>query len=221
MTSNTRERSLSRAIERRDGKKNLQVLREILLNVDSLLFILSAFIAGLCHNISALYLFKMMDDNMQATQFNMGFAGSVAGIGEIIGFFASKRVMKVLGPPINSVVVSIIIYAVRFYLLALIKDQWLYLPTQLLHGVPYALFWTSATEYAYNMCTPNTQTTVFSILINCYSNVGALFGSLLGGVIYNDYGGSSLFLGVSCLCTFWFTVTFIVFVTIPLLKQIT
>ena len=180
------------------------------------IFIISVVIAGLSNNAMASYLFQLMHDQMNASKLTMGLANFVAGVGEILVFIYAKPISKLLRGPQTCIVASIFSYCIRFLCLSFIKNEWLVLVTQILHGISFAIFWVSAAEYTYVIAPEEIYTTVFSIVVSVYINIGGIFGTFVSGIIYNDYGGSVLFLGVGCICFIW-AVFSLLFLYVPVI----
>ena len=185
-------------------KKNLHMLVEIIRNIQNIVFMLSVIIVGICHNVITSFLFKLMEDQMEASKLTMGFANLAAGTAEMFVFLYAKPISKLLGGPINSIMASIFSYCIRFILLSFMKNEWLVLPTQLFHGISYALFWVNVIEYTDGIAPDELYTTLFSIIVNLHINCGGVIGTLIGGIIYDGYGGNTLFFGIACLCLIWF-----------------
>lgn len=188
--------------EEEDKAGRMQLLSSIT-NIPNSVFIMSVVISGLCNNAIGTYLFQLMSDQMGASNIAMGLARMFSGIGEIFVFLYAGKVINCLGGPINSIMVSILSFSARFLLLSFITNGWWVLPTQLLHGLSFALFWVSVAEYTYTIAADKIYTTVFSIVVSSYSNVGGVLGTFISGIIYDDFSGSDLFFGVGCLAGCW------------------
>lgn len=183
-------------------RNRLKILQSIC-NTQNAVFIFTVILAGVSSITMTSFLFQLMNDQMDSSKLAMGLANTVAAVGEIIVFFLSSRIMKVLNGPINCMMLSILSYFIRFLVLSFTKNAWLVLPIQTLHGFSFAIFWVGATEYTYQIAHEAVYTTVFSAVMSFYLNIGGLLGNFVGGIIYNDFGGAALFFGMSWMSGIW------------------
>jgi len=103
----------------------------------------------------------------------------------------------------NCINVCMFACSLRCILLAYIKESWMVLPTQLLNGFTFALFWVGAAEYTDSIAPKEVHTTMFSIVASAYFNIGGLVGNIGGGQIYSYYGGHMLFLSFGFALGAW------------------
>lgn len=174
-----------------------------ILNCRVVLFIVSVVLSGMCNTAVGTYLFQLMSDEMKSSKFVMGLATTIASLSEIATFLFAKYINWLFGGARKCIIASIFSYCVRCFLLAYIQNEWLVLPVQMLQGLGFAMFWVSAAEYTYELTNDQIYATLFSLLISLYSNIGGLFGSFCAGIIYNGFGGKTLFFSIGCVCGVW------------------
>ncbi|WP_134684940.1 MFS transporter [Brevibacillus migulae] len=85
------------------------------------------------------------------------------------------------------------IYAIRFYLSSIVTDPHLVVYLQLLQGVTFVLFYTAAIQYLYTIIPEEWRATGQTILAVLFFGVSGIFGSVIGGWIFEVYGGSMLY----------------------------
>ena len=164
---------------------------------------MSVVISGICNNAISTYLYQLMIDQMGASNLQMGLARLCASVGEVCVFLSAEKIIPCFGGPINSIIVSLMSFSARFIILSYTTNGWWVLPTQLLHGLSFALFWVSVAEYTYTIAPDKIYTTVFSLVVSSYVNVGGVLGTIFSGIVYDDYSGASLFFGIGCLSGSW------------------
>jgi len=86
------------------------------------------------------------------------------------------------------------IYALRFFLSAIVTDPYLVVYLQLLQGVTFVLFYTAAIQYLYTIIPEEWRATGQTILAVLFFGVSGIFGSVVGGWVFEVYGGSMLYM---------------------------
>ena len=121
-----------------------------------------------------------------------GFAMLLAAGSELLIFqnsdllFERFKIKKIL-------IVSATAFALRWFLLASFPSPTVLLLTQLLHSVTYALFHTTAVNYISRIVGDGFRATGQNLYASTIS-ISSVFSSLIGGVIYDNLGGSALYL---------------------------
>lgn len=121
-----------------------------------------------------------------------GFAMLLAAASELLIFqnsnifFERFRIKNVL-------LFSAMAFGIRWFLIASFPTPVVLLLTQLLHSITYALFHTTAVSYISRITGEKFRATgqnLYAVTIS----FSAVFSSLVGGIIYGQLGGSTLFL---------------------------
>ncbi len=89
--------------------------------------------------------------------------------------------------------ISSIAFTIRWFLIGAFPIPIILLLTQLLHSVTFALFHVTAVNYISRIVGEEFRATGQNLYASTIS-ISAVFSSLLGGIIYDNYGGSSLYL---------------------------
>jgi len=74
-----------------------------------------------------------------------------------------------------------------------LTDPWYALPIELLNGLTLGVYWSTMASYAYLVAPPGTASTLQGIFGAIFEGIGTSIGSLLGGLIFQKYGGVILF----------------------------
>ncbi|KAL4082826.1 hypothetical protein QTP88_029482 [Uroleucon formosanum] len=107
--------------------------------------------------------------------------------GEIPFFFWSGWIIKKLGYG-NCMAVVMGAMAIRMYLYTVIWNPAWIIAIELLNGVSYALGYSVKMSYAKMLAPPDTLNTIIGF-IGFFDCVGESIGSLLGGYLFDTYGG--------------------------------
>lgn len=85
------------------------------------------------------------------------------------------------------------IYTLRWFLFALVDDYWMIIGLQFLHGLTFGILYLSAMDYVTRLIPRILQSTGHLIFYAVFFGVSGIIGSLLGGAIIDQYGGSTLY----------------------------
>ncbi len=183
-------------------------LRLLLLDPPVIYFLVSIFLvaagSGAVMNFFSLYL-----DGIGAAEATIGLAWALAAVSEVPVMIYSGLLIRRLGAS-GLPKLAFIIYAVRWLLFSYITDPGWALAVQLLHGLSFAAFLTAGVTYL-NERTPTGLTTTAQAVFNVVAfGIASIFGSLLGGYLYDIVGMAIMLrvlslLTVSGLVLFWFT----------------
>merc|ERR1712168_513401 len=94
-------------------------------------------------------------------------------------------------------------YFVRFLVMVTTKQLWLMLSIQLLHAFGFALAWTAMMEYLHVISPKDIMTSMFLIFQSIMFGVAALLANIVGGYLYDMFGGGKVFFGTGVLCGVW------------------
>ncbi|CAI6357550.1 unnamed protein product [Macrosiphum euphorbiae] len=151
----------------------------------------------LFHTIVTHFLFWYMEDLVSANDDHSQRAwlktlqGLAQGIqcfgGEIPFFFWSGWIIRKMGYG-NCMALVLAAMGVRMYLYTVIWNPAWIIAIELLNGVSYALGYSVKMSYAKMLSPPNTLNTVIGF-IGFFDCIGESIGSLLGGYLFDTYGG--------------------------------
>eukprot|EP00775_Hariotina_reticulata_P002060 gene2060-2380_t len=95
---------------------------------------------------------------------------------------------------------SMLLLAARlagYAVLPWLRNPWLVLPLELLHGFTFATSWGSGIVSCKQLAPPHLNTSMQGLFASMYGGVGSGLGALLGGFIMQLLGGQQLF----CICS--------------------
>jgi MFS family permease len=165
--------------------------RTLLSNRSWLLFLLLVFFGGAgqagIHN----YLFLYMNE-LGASKTMMGVALTVATISELPMFFYSDRLLARWSAK-GLFIFGTIMYVVRALALSYIHMPWMILITQLFHGLTFSAMWVAGVSYADEIAPPGLGATAQGLLSGVFMGISAATGAILGGILYQDFGGAIMY----------------------------
>lgn len=132
--------------------------------------------------------------------------------GEVPLFFWSGWFIKRLGH-LNCMSLVLGVFAFRFFAYSILTNPIWVLPIELTNGITFGLAYAVLMSYASVIALPGTESTMIGLVGGVYEGVGKFinplfnrtknnytisiigvsFGSLLGGYLYNEFGGASTF----------------------------
>ena len=161
-----------------------------------IIFLIFATVAGILDSFIIYFLFWYLEDLARATGY-MGEIKLIEGLivaaetlgGEVIFFSMSGKILKKLGFG-YTFTFCFVCYALRLGLISLVSTPWWVIPIELfMQGPTYALCYTTIVAYASKVAPPGTSATVQGIVAGMDDGFGFAIGSLIGGILYKQFGG--------------------------------
>jgi len=168
-----------------------QGARRLLSNRAWLLFLFLVFVGGAGGAVIHNYLFLYMNE-LGASKTMMGVALSIATVSELPVLFYANRLLARWSAK-GLFVFGTLIYVVRALALSFIQMPWMILITQLLHGLSFAAIWVSGVSYTDEISPPGLGATAQGILSGVFMGISAATGAILGGILYQDFGGAIMY----------------------------
>lgn len=171
-------------------------LRQMLRQRPLRLFLIGSFLIGA--TLQAAYSFYPL--YLQALGGNstwVGLGGALSAITETPVVFFSALMFRWVGVR-GSVILSYLMFAVRWAILALVRAPLPALLTNGLHGVTFAPFLVGSIAYVQAHTPPGLSATSQGLFTAAAFGLGAAAGALGGGWLYDQLGPSSLF-GIAAL----------------------
>ncbi len=126
-------------------------------------------------------------------EFLVGVALTVSSASEILAFFFSSKIIK--KNSFSSIIAVISIgFIIRWLMLSLFPYNPVILLSQLLHSITFGLFFAVGVDYVDQISGQKFRATGQNIYAGVFMGVSAISGSLIGGKIYQLYGGENMYL---------------------------
>ena len=140
---------------------------------------------------------------MNAPSLVYGLNISAGSLTSGLFFFAGKYIINILGGTWPAMICGIFAYFFRFLAIAYTENPWLIPLIQTLQSFCFGLFLTATILHIKNITLPDIRTTLYSIMNSLHFSVGVIIANVLGGKLYEKYGGKKLFLLASIAALIW------------------
>ena len=157
------------------------------------IFLAVILLCGVGGSVITNFLFLYLSE-LGASQATMGLALSVATLGEIPVLFYSGWMLKRWGSR-GLLVIGMAAYVVRAMGLSLATEPWQVLALQALHGLTFSAVWVAGVSFAGEMAPAGLGATAQGLMSSMVFGFSGITGALVGGLIFQQFGGVTLFRG--------------------------
>jgi PPP family 3-phenylpropionic acid transporter len=166
-------------------------VRQLLSDSRWFIFLGVILLCGIGSTVISNYLFLYMGD-LGASETLMGLALTAATVGELPVLFFSGAMLRRWGPR-GLLGIGMSAYVARAMGLSLAVTPWQVLALQLLHGLTFSVVWVAGVSFAGQMAPKGLGATAQGIMNSVVFGISGICGSLVGGVLFERYGGVLLF----------------------------
>jgi len=166
-----------------------------------LFFLFFVFILQTTMNANYTYFPLYVLDN-GGGEFLLGIAMTISSASEILAFFFSDKIIK--GNRFSKIILLISIsFMLRWFLLAFFPVIPIILFSQVFHSITFGLFFAVGVNYVNQLSGEKFRATGQNIYSAVYMGLSAVSGSLIGGKIYQLFGGEHMFFiwGITVIIT--------------------
>lgn len=126
-------------------------------------------------------------------EFLVGVALTISSASEILAFFFSDKIIK--GNKFSKIVVIISLgFIIRWFMLFMFPVTPIILISQLLHSITFGLFFAVGVDYVDRLSGEKFRATGQNIYAGVFMGLSAISGSLVGGKVFQLYGGENMYL---------------------------
>ena len=168
------------------GERVLPHMKDILQNVEVVVFLIMMMFAGSFWGYIEGFLFWFLDD-IGATKLEMGWTVTIGMLSSLPFLIFSGPITDTVGH-INVIILGMIAYTVRMIGYSYLQDPVHVYPYEALEGFTMALMMTSAVTYVAKISDQVTIASVMSLMGSLFFGIGKGSGSLFGGLIMNRVG---------------------------------
>ncbi|RMF03338.1 MAG: MFS transporter, partial [Chloroflexi bacterium] len=154
-------------------------------------FLTVMFIAGAALAISFNYLFLYLAE-LNASSTWMGLSLTLATLSEMAVMFYAAQLLTRWGTR-TLLMASLLFMALRLLGYAATGSAAVVIALQLLHGPSFGLMWVAAVARADQLAPPGMSATAQGLNSGVTMGLGAAFGSITGGFVYQSVGLASMF----------------------------
>ncbi|GFQ92708.1 major facilitator superfamily domain-containing protein 6 [Trichonephila clavata] len=171
----------------------LKDIKNVLASKNFLLFELGAVINGIGWGFVDFYL-SWFVVSIGGNRLICGLVEAVQCFaGEIPFMFFSTWILTKIGH-FNTTTLALLANCVRFLWYSQVRNPWMVLPVEWLHGISYGVFYTSMASFAKMSSTPGTETTTQSVIFSTYEGIGSGIGNIIAGLGFDYIGSRKTFL---------------------------
>eukprot|EP00850_Spirogloea_muscicola_P011287 SM000069S20724 [mRNA] locus=s69:571648:574646:+ [translate_table: standard] len=128
----------------------------------------------------------------------MGLTLTMTCVAELPIMYFSGAIIRRMGV-VNVLLMVLVCYVIRLAGYSVLRDPWMVLPIELLHGVTFGCGFSAASVHAGEIAPPGLAVTVQGLFHAAWFGLGAGLGHLGGGLLYDHYGGAYLFRSTALL----------------------
>ena len=178
-------------VSRRVGASFREGIRTFLRSPRWLVFLMTAFSAGMTLAIITDFLFLYLR-GLGADEFLLGLTLTASTLSELPVFYFSDRLLRRWSAP-QLMKVAMLLFAIRAVAYSFINKPELALLIQLLHGPTFALMWLSGVSYADKISPEGMGATAQGLFFGVMEGIGLAAGAFLGGLMYDHIGMVNMF----------------------------
>ena len=145
----------------------------------------------------------LINEKVEVSKSKVSLVFSVEAISNLVAFFGISRIMKLLGGPIPTIIISLLCFCFRYILTSYIKSYWGIIALQGLSGLSYGSIWCSFMEYVHMIAPTKIKTTMIVLMHSIHSGLGTVIGTTVGGIICEMYDATRLIRWTGILCGLW------------------
>ncbi|CAG7728392.1 unnamed protein product [Allacma fusca] len=168
------------------AEKVLGHLKEVLSQVEILIFFFAMFLSGSAWGYLESFLFWFLK-NLGGSEILMGLTVSVGGLFGLPLLIMSRIVIKKFGH-VNVLCLGLFFYFIRLFGYSYIQNPWMCLPFEAMEAITSSLAITAAATYAAALSTEQTIASIQGFMGALYFGIGRGAGSLVGGFFIKWYG---------------------------------
>ena len=154
-------------------------------------FLVSIFLAGLGFAVLNNYLILFLR-TLGAGESLYGLAVAAAGVSELPVFFFSTWLIQRWSPR-GLLLVSMIALAARLVLTSLIREPYIILAIQLLHGLTFSALWAAGVSYSSELAPTGLGASAQALFGMTLFGLSGMVGAFLGGQVYQYFGPAAVF----------------------------
>ena len=170
------------------GEKVMSNVKEILKNLEVVIFLLMMMFAGSFWGFIEGFLFWFLDDApLNASKLQMGWTVTIGMVTSLPFLVFSGPITDLVGH-INVIILGMVAYTVRMLGYSYLKEPSHVYPYEALEGFTMALMMTSAVTYVAKISTATTIASVMGLMGSLFFGIGKGSGSLFGGLLMGQIG---------------------------------
>ena len=188
--------------EKSKDTKIWKALVKTLKKPDVIFFYITALIVGIADGIFVNFLYLLLED-MGSSKILMGLNTLIQAGGSVLCFLVASQLIELVGGYDFAIGISVMSFVVRLLLVSLFNDVWLILACAALYMLGFPLYWSAAVKKAYDFSPKHVTFSILGILEVVEVPIAWMITNMVGGMVYDKFGGKWLFRGFSFVCLVW------------------
>ncbi|WP_317843098.1 MFS transporter [Ornithinibacillus gellani] len=135
----------------------------------------------------------------------LGGNEGLVGVAWFVGVISEAAIFAFAGywfrkyHPLVFIIAAGVLYSIRWFFYASFNSPYQVIALQVLHGVTFGVFYLAAFDYISRLIPKLLQSTGHLVFFATFFGVSGIIGSLVGGVLIDNYGGSTLYTAIGIL----------------------
>ena len=191
-----------------EGKKVLKCLSETICQRYVMFFLCTTYMFGTMDGLNWNFAFVLMAEHTKQ-QILLGTAAATAFLSSTALYFVLSKLIKSIGGPLPMMGTSLICYSIRFLVYGYSKSAILFVVIQVLNGISVSAFVTAALMHTEAITPRLVKVSMYGLVNGLMFGAGSLTANMVGGILYQNYGGKILFRGASMITFVWGLLVFL------------
>ncbi|KAL4239385.1 MFS_1 like [Mactra antiquata] len=177
-------------------------IRVVCCNVRSLIFTITLLVMGIVYSSYYNFLFWLLID-MGSKEITLGLCITLAALAEIPMLLFNEKLISKIGNG-GVVCLSLLFLSARCLYYSFLPTPWAVLPAEITHSFTHtAMWWAVLSSPSFNT-SPALSRSIRSILSSVYFGLGFGVGSIISGIVYDNFGAAILFQAGAVIAIAWF-----------------
>ncbi|WNS75170.1 MFS transporter [Bacillus sp. DTU_2020_1000418_1_SI_GHA_SEK_038] len=186
-------------------KVRLHNVQQLIKNKPLLIFLLLILLLSISHrtndNFISLYIIQL------------GGSENLVGISWFIAVLSDAIIFAFAGfwykkyHPMLFIIVAGVLYSLRWFTYSIINEPILIVSLQFLNGLTFACFYIAAFDYISRLIPSILKSTGHLLFYAIFFGLSGIIGSILGGILFDTFGGGTLYFVMGCLALVGTTLT--------------
>ena len=180
-----------------------KLLGKIFKNIHMLVFLQNVCLVGIGNGLEWCFMFIFLEE-MNASKTIIGLCVTSQCFTEALVFPFASKINNWIGNNKIAVAIGVFGYMLAFAILQAVKKPIFVIALTSVLGVTFTLFYTASMDELYKAGNAKCMTTLFALYNSVLIGIGNGFAGIIGGVIYKNYGGRTLYF----ISTIFFAIAF-------------
>ena len=181
----------------------IKLLGKIFRNVHMVVFLQNVCLVGIGNGLEWCFMFIFLEE-MNASKTIIGLCVTSQCFTEALVFPFASKINNWIGNNKIAVAIGVFGYMLAFAILQAVKKPIFVIALTSVLGVTFTLFYTASMDQLYKVGNAKCMTTLFALYNSVLIGIGNGFAGIIGGVIYKNYGGRTLYF----ISTIFFAIAF-------------